>query len=147
MVGEIESPPTGETMMSNNQATAVRTGGLAQPAALGRLESASHEVSLAGERQAIARLPRQRLASLLKRSDRLEEALEELNLLNVQRVPYPWLSELADLIADLPFDFPLQIEQWPTPTASLDLVFDLQEGILRCLRGPEAGDEPLEHAS
>jgi hypothetical protein len=122
--------------MSENQATTI-----------GRLESAAYEMSRASERMAIARLPRRRLASLLKRSDRLEQALEEMNLLDVDRVPYPWLSELAELVADLPFDFPLQTEQWPSPTASLDVVFDLQDCLLRSMRSNEVDDEPLETAS
>jgi hypothetical protein len=125
-------------MMSANQAAAQQ---------IGRLESVFHEVTLASERLAIARLPRRRLASLLNRPDRREEARPELNLLDVQRVPYPWLSELAELVADLPFEFPLQMDQWPSPIASLDVVFDIQDGLLRSMRGNEADDEPLETAS
>ena len=118
------------------------------PGLTGRLESARREAVFARQRQAELRLPRRRLVELLRRSDRILVSLEELNLSGATRVPYPWLSQLADLIADLPFAFPLPVVMWPSPTEGISTVFDVQDGLLRCLSGrPAADDDRLEQAS
>jgi len=117
----------------------------ARRGAVGPLDSAIREMLLASERFAIERLRRRRLTSLLERSDLLLAGLEELNLLDVKRVPKRGLSQLAALVADLPLEHRLAIGPRPSPTAAIDAVFDLQEGILRSITGSEAeADEPLE---
>jgi hypothetical protein len=112
-------------------------------AAVGPLDAAIREMMLASERFATERLRRRRLSSLLERSDLLLAGLEELNLLEVKRVPERGLSQLSVLLADLPFEHRLPIGPRPSPTAAIDAVFDLQEAILRSITGsePEAGEE------
>jgi hypothetical protein len=117
-------------------------------AAVGPLDSAIREMMLASERFAIERLRRRRLTSLLERSDLLLAGLEELNLLEVKRIPERRLSQLAVLAADLPFEYQLPIGPRPSPTAVIDAVFDLQEAILRSITGREAeAGEDLERVS
>jgi hypothetical protein len=109
---------------------------------------ACQEISVAIDRHAMEQLPRRRVLALLKRTDHMLESLETLNLLEVKNVPESWQSQLAVLLADLPFDYDPQIESRPSPTAAIDVLFDIQEGLLRSKSGTVAvGDELLEAAS
>jgi hypothetical protein len=103
---------------------------------------------LASERYTVGRLRSRRMASLLMRTDQMLTALEELNVLAVKQVPESWLWQLGELVADLP------LEYWPTvgpqlsPTAAIDVVFDIQAHLLEDITGVEAEhDERLETAS
>jgi hypothetical protein len=116
--------------------------------AAGPLDSAIREMRLASELFAIEQLRRRRLTRLLERSDLLLAGLEELNLLDLKRVPERGLSQLEALVAEVPFEYRLPIGPRPSPTAAIDAVFDLQAGILQTMTGVEAeADEPLERVS
>jgi hypothetical protein len=110
--------------------------------------SACKEIRFAGELFATEQAAGLGKRSLLRRSDEILAALEELNLQRVRLVPESRLSQLAALVADLPFDF-----WWPSasllsPTVAIDVVFDIQEGLLRSMRGVQADDDNfLEMAS
>jgi hypothetical protein len=111
------------------------------------LAATSFEISLAHERSFTERLRRFHLASLLKRTDRMLGGLEELNLMDVPRVPESLRLQIATLVADLPFDYSLLIGVQPSPTDAIDLVFDLQEAILLFMTGASPDGEDLEEAS
>lgn len=111
------------------------------------LAATSFEISLAREMFVIERLRRFHLASILKRTDRMLGGLEELNLLDVPRVPESLRLQIATLVADLPFDYSLLIGAQPSPTEAIDLVFDLQEAILLFMTGASPDEEDLEAAS
>jgi hypothetical protein len=51
--------------------------------------------------------------------------------------------QLADLVADLPFEYQPHIEQEPSPTAAIDVVFEIQECLLRSIAGRDADDDDL----
>jgi hypothetical protein len=87
------------------------------------------------------------LSSLLRRSDRMLEGLEELNLMGIARVPEAWRFHMAALVADLPFEFSMVIKDRPSPTQAIDLVFDLQEAILLFMTGTKPDEEDLEEAA
>lgn len=120
----------------------------ARPAARGPLDAAIREMMLASERFATERLRRRRLTSLLERSDLLLAGFEDLNLREVKRVPERGVSRLAALVADLPLEHRLSIGPRPSPTAAIDVVFDLQEGILHSIAGTDIEvDERMEVVS
>lgn len=105
------------------------------------------EISVANERGQTERLRRGYATSLLHRTDRMLDALEELNLLDVPRVPATWPIHVATVVADLPFDYGLVVSEPPTPTQAIDLVFDLQQALLLWMTGRESEEEELETAS
>ena len=111
------------------------------------LAATSFEISRARETFVAERLRRFHIASLLKRTDRMLGGLEELNLLDVPRVPETVLLQIGALVADLPFDYSLLIGTQPSPTEAIDLVFDLQEAILLFMTGVPPGQEDVEEAS
>ena len=111
------------------------------------LAATSFEISLAHEMFVAERFRRFHLASLLKRTDRMLGGLEELNLLDVPRVPESLRLQIAALVADLPFDYSLLIRTQPSPTEAIDLVFDLQEAILLFMTGVSPDQRDLEEAS
>jgi hypothetical protein len=111
------------------------------------LAATTFEISLAREMFVAERLRRFHLASLLKRTDRMLGGLEELNLLDVPRVPESVLLQIEALVADLPFDYSLLIGTQPSPTEVIDLVFDLQEAILLFMTATSPDHEDLEEAS
>jgi hypothetical protein len=115
--------------------------------AYGPLINACREISTAIDLFAMTQLPRRRVLALLRRTDRMLESLETLNLLEVEHVPEAWRSQLAALVADLPFDYQPQIEPRPTPTAAIDVLFDIQEGLLRSKSGSELDDDELLEAA
>ena len=116
--------------------------GAAGPLVLAAMEVRKAEVSSQTER-----LRRHYAASLLHRTDRILDGLEELNLYDVARVPETWGLHIATVVADLPFDSGLAIRKSPTPTEAIDMVFDLQQALLVWMTGLEPQDEELENAS
>lgn len=115
---------------------------------IGRLQAACDEAALASEQLALERLPLQRLTSLLVRTDQMLTELEKLNLLDAARVPEAGLLELAALVADLPLGYASQIGPSPSPTAAMDVVFDVQAGLLRSITGSDVErEEQLWRAS
>jgi hypothetical protein len=115
--------------------------------AAGPLVVAAMKVREAVERSETERLRRRYAASLLHRTDRILDGLEELNLYEVPRVPETWGLHIATVVADLPFDYGLSVSRPPTPTEAIDIVFDLQQALLLWMTGLEPEDEELEHAS
>ena len=89
------------------------------------------DMILATEKYEAERLKRARLTSLLARTDRILASLEELNLMEVGHAPEVFRVQMTALIADLPFGFQLLISDHPSPTELIDLVFDVQETLLR----------------
>jgi hypothetical protein len=81
------------------------------------------------------------MISPLMRTDQMLTALEELNMLDLERVPESWLWQLGELVADLPFECDPRVGQQPSPTAAIDLVFDIQERLLELITGIEAEHE------
>lgn len=115
--------------------------------ATGPLVLAATEIHEAAERSETERLRRRYAASLMHRTDRILDGLEELNLYDVARVPETWGLHIATVVADLPFDYALAANKPPTPTEAIDIVFDLQRALLLWMTGFEPGDEELENAS
>jgi hypothetical protein len=116
--------------------------------AVGPLEAACEDVRLASEQSAVARLRSRRIASLLMLTDQMLMELEVLNLRDVERVPESWLWQLAELVANLPYEYQPRIGQQPSPTAAIDVVFEIQEGLLRSITGRDPDyDDLLETAS
>lgn len=62
-------------------------------------------------------------------------------MLDLERVPESWLWQLGELVADLPFECDPRVGQQPSPTAAIDLVFDIQERLLELITGIEAEHE------
>src|SRR3982074_203089 len=79
------------------------------------LEAACIEISLANERFVTERLRRLHLTMLLKRTDRMLDALEELNLRNVPHIPEMSRRQIARLAADLPFEYSVFLGEPSTP--------------------------------
>jgi hypothetical protein len=108
---------------------------------------ANQEIRDAVDEFAAERLAGQRLPALLKRSDAMLTELETLNLMEVQRTPATIRSALTALVADLPFDYTPRLGPRPTPTAAINVVFTIQDGILNLIYGTEPSDQLLEVAS
>jgi hypothetical protein len=121
--------------------TSVKEHGSRRRDAIGPLGSACLEIRLASERRAIGHLRSRRMSSLLMRTDRMLTALEELNVLEVEQVAESWLWQLGELVADLPFEYQPPVRQRPSPTAAIDLVFDIQGHLLELITGIEAEHE------
>jgi hypothetical protein len=82
------------------------------------------------------------------RTDQMLTELEMLNMQDVERAPESWLWQLAELVADLPFEYQPPIRQEPSPTAAIEVVFEIQKGLLRSITGADADDDDvLETAS
>lgn len=96
---------------------------------------------------AAERLVGRRLPELLKRTDAMLTELETLNLIQVRRAPASWRSELTALVSDLPFEYEPRIKPHASPTAAIDLVFDLQARLFQLMSGAEPDEELLEVAS
>jgi hypothetical protein len=88
-----------------------------------------------------------RLPALRERTDAMLTELEALNLMRVPRVPSSLRSELSALVAELPFAYERRINTRPSPTAAIDVVFGIQEGLFRLMFGTEPEDERPEVAS
>jgi len=110
----------------------------------GPLGSANQEIRAAIDAFVEGRRASRRLPSLLKRTDAMLAELETLNLLHVRRAPKSWQSELSALVIDLPFEYEPRIAQHPSPTAAIDVVFEIQRGLFRLMTRAEFEDELLE---
>jgi len=93
------------------------------------------------------RLSSRRLPALLERTDTMLTELETLNLMEVRRTPVPLRAALTALVADLPFEYTPRIGPRPSPTAAIDVVFDIQRGIFHLMYGTAPADELIEMAS
>lgn len=93
------------------------------------------------------RRARGRLPALLRRTDAMLAELEALNLLQVRRAPVSWHSELSALVTDLPFEYRPRIVQQPSPTAAIEVVFQIQGCLFRLMTRAEFEDELLQVAS
>jgi len=113
----------------------------------GPLGSANQEIRNAIDAFVEGRRASRRLPSLLKRTDAMLTELETLNLLKVRRAPASWYSELSALVTDLPFEYQPRIARHPSPTAAIDVVFDIQSGLFRLMSSAEFEDELLEAAT
>lgn len=101
------------------------SGGFGAAAAeVGRLASTSMPASTAG----IARTRR-----LLRLSDEVMADLEQANLDGVDRLPDEWRPRLEGLCAQARPGFLGRARRLRTPTAALNLVFDVQELLLALL--------------
>jgi hypothetical protein len=110
----------------------------------GPLELACRQIRITMDQFAAAQRCVRRLQSLVERTDQLLDQLETLNLQRVPWVPRPLRAELVRLVDDLPFEFVQPIRSRPKPTALIDLVFDIQQGVFGMLRGEPLEDDPLE---
>jgi Ohr subfamily peroxiredoxin len=107
----------------------------------GPLESANREIRAAIDRLAAEHRAASRLHALLERTDAMLAELETLNLMEVWRIPEALRSDLMALIANLPFEFPPSMRPNPSPTAAIDMLFDIQERLFRTMGGPEVDTE------
>ncbi|HXA28044.1 MAG TPA: hypothetical protein VN193_04785 [Candidatus Angelobacter sp.] len=108
---------------------------------LGPMGAACRDIRSAGERFAAARAAERGAVSLLRRSDSVLATLEELNVRGVKLVPDLLLSRLAALMADLPFPYPWRMGSRLSATAAIEVVFDIQDGLLRSMRGAQPDDD------
>lgn len=108
---------------------------------LGPMGTACRDIRAAGEGFAIARAAERDAGSLLRRSDSVLAALEELNLRGVKPVPDSLLSRLAALMDDLPFGYHWRIGSRLSATAAIEVVFDIQDELLRSMRGAQPDDD------
>jgi hypothetical protein len=77
------------------------------------------------------------------RTDQMLTELEVLNLQDVERAPESWLWQLAELVADLPFEYQPYIGPEPSPTAAIDVVFEIQQSLLCSISGRDSDDDDL----
>jgi len=87
------------------------------------------------------RVARRRLPALLERTDAMLTELETLNLMEVRRTPASLAAALAALAAELPLESTLRMGPRPSPTAAIDVVFDIQAGIFALMYGSDASDQ------
>ena len=88
---------------------------------------------------ATERRARQRLTSLLARTDAMLAELEGLNLLGLRQVTGSSRSELAALVRDVAFGDAPQIGWRPSLTASIDLIFEIQGRLFDEMYGNKMG--------
>src|SRR5207245_869669 len=86
---------------------------------------------------ATERRARQRLTSLLARTDAMLAELE--NLLGLRQVTGSGRSELAELVRDIAFGDAPQIGWRPSLTASIDLIFEIQGRLFDEMYGNKMG--------
>jgi hypothetical protein len=65
----------------------------------------------------------------------------------VERAPESWLWQLAELVADHPFEYQPLIGHELSPTAAIDVVFETQQGLLQSITGGDADDDSLLEAA
>jgi hypothetical protein len=105
--------------------------------------SANQEIRDAIDGFAAEQLAGRRLPALLERTDAMLSELETLNLMQARRAPASWRSELTALVAELPFVYEARISPRATPTAAIDLVFEIQERLFQSMYGTEPNEELL----
>lgn len=113
---------------------------------VGPMGLANQEIRDAAESFAAARLGSRRLPSLLERTDAILAELETLNLMEVRRTPAPLRSAMSALIAELPFDITPRIGPRPSPTAAIEVVFDLQARLFNVMYGSEPAEPTTQPA-
>jgi hypothetical protein len=107
----------------------------------GPMGIANQEIRDAIDGSLAERLARRRLPALLERTDAILTELETLNVMEVRRTPEPLRAGLTALVADLPFEYVLRIGPRPTPTAAIDVVFEIQAGIFNLMYGNEPSEQ------
>jgi len=112
----------------------------------GPLGLACQEIRIAIDRFASDQRRGRRLPSLIARTDHLLAELETLNLRKVRRIPSRLSWELVGLVSDLTFEYVAPLRQRPSPTAAIDLVFDIQQGLFPMITG-SAIDEPSQEVA
>lgn len=112
----------------------------------GPMGLANQEIRDAIDRFAAKRVGSRRLPALLERTDTMLTELETLNLMGVRRTPTPVRAALTALVAELPFEYTPRIGPRPSPTAAIDLVFDIQAGIFTLMYGSEPSDQLMEQS-
>jgi hypothetical protein len=121
----------------------------------GPMGSANREIRDAIDGFVAERLASRRLPTLLERTDTMLAELETLNLMEVRSTPASLRSALTALVADLPFEYAPRIGPRVSPTAAIDVVFEIQAGIFHLMYGTEPvtppatepATEPIEMAS
>lgn len=110
----------------------------------GPMGLANQEIRDAIDRFAAERLGSRVLPRLLERTDTMLTELETLNLLEVRRTPASTVEALTALVADLPFEYTPRIGPRPKPSATIDVVFDIQARIFTLMYGTQATEELTE---
>src|ERR1700737_4759495 len=110
----------------------------------GPMGLANQEIREAIDRFAAERVGSRRLPALLERTDTMLTELETLNLMGVRRTPTPVRAALTALVAELPFEYAPRVGPRPSPTAAIDVVFDIQAGIFTLMYRSEPADELTE---
>jgi hypothetical protein len=110
----------------------------------GPMGLANQEIRDAIDRFATERLGSRRLPTLLERTDAMLTELETLNLMEVRRTPASLIAALAALVAELPFEYTPRIGPRPKPTATIEVVFDIQARIFNLMYGTAPTDELTE---
>jgi hypothetical protein len=110
----------------------------------GPMGLANQEIRDAIDGFVAARIAGRRLPALLERTDGMLTELETLNLMGVRRTPTPVRAALTALLAELPFEYTARIGPRPSPTAAIDVVFDIQAGIFNLMYGWEPSDQLME---
>jgi hypothetical protein len=100
------------------------------------------------------RLSGRRLPALVERTDAMLTELETLNLMEARHTSTTLRAALTALVADLPFEYTPRIGPRPSPTAAIEVVFEIQAGIFNLIYGsepsdlsPEPADQLIEVAS
>ena len=107
----------------------------------GPMRLACEEIRIRMDEFASAQRGIRRTEFLIERTDQILAQLATLNLRGFPRVPPALRARLIRLVDDLPFEFVKLIRPRPTPTALIDLVFDIQQELFATIRGePFAGD-------
>ena len=113
----------------------------------GRMESANREIRASLDQLEAEHRTAWRLRALLERTDAMLTELETLNLSEVRRIPEALRFDLIALVANVPFEFTASIGLRPSPTTAIDMVFDIQEGLFRLMRGTEVDTETHEESA
>ena len=116
---------------------------------VGPMGLANREIRIARDQFVAGRLTQWRVASLIRRSDRLPTEFEKLNVARVRVVPARLVLELRGLIGDAPMLRRLVVAERLSPRMAVDHIFDLQEALLASRSGVthQEDSEEWERAS